>query len=208
MTGQPVGMADPGGERNLLVGVCGAAAAMVLPDYLMCLRDAEGCRIKVVMTYTATQILPADTVRLVSGDVYCEGPARFDPGHVKLAMWADQVIVLPATAHMLAQAAHGLAGNLLSSVLLAYDRPVAYFPSMNRRMWRQASVQRNVSQLRGDGHLVIEPVMKSCWEIATSTFQVGPGLPPPPAVRQLLEEFGGAPDGDMSQAGSFQRCGG
>ena len=180
--------ASGSGPINLLVGACGAGAAMVLPDYLMSFQAIARHRVRVVMTHSATRILPAATVRLVAEAVYCDGEDSFSPGHVGIAGWADQIIVLPATAHTLGQAAHGLAGSLLCSVLLAHQRPVLFFPSMNIRMWRQPSVQRNVEQLRKDGHHVIDPVMKSCWEIATSTFQVGPALPTPATVVRMVEE--------------------
>jgi phosphopantothenoylcysteine synthetase/decarboxylase len=192
------GRADDGEMPNLLVGVCGAGAVLVMPEYLMYLQSRRQWRIRVVMTPTAARILPPATVRLVCEAVFCDGDDNFAPGHVGLASWSDHIIVLPATAHVLGQAAHGLAGNLLGSTLLASEHAVMFFPSMNRRMWEQSSVQRNVAQLRSDGHFVVEPVMKSCWEIATSTFKVGPGLPPPAFVAQLVDELGRADRQDMN----------
>jgi phosphopantothenoylcysteine synthetase/decarboxylase len=181
------------GRSNLLVGACGAGALLVLPDYLMSLQATASWHIRVVMTPAATRILPPATVRLACEDVYCDGPDSFSPGHVQLASWADHFILLPATAHTLARAACGLADDLLCTVLLAYERPAIFFPSMNLRMWQQPSVQRNVRQLQADGHRVVPPVMKSCWEFASASFRTGPALPGPDTVAQSIWESVSAP---------------
>jgi len=158
---------------------------MNLPNYLHALRPL-GCEIRVLMTSSATAILPAATVALVASQVFTDGEHAFEPGHVALAVWADQIVVLPATAHVLGQAAHGMAGNLLASTLLAFEHPVVFFPSMNWRMWGNAAVQRNVARLRGDGHLVVEPEEETCWEIATSTLVKAPGVPSPTRAAEVV----------------------
>jgi phosphopantothenoylcysteine decarboxylase/phosphopantothenate--cysteine ligase len=65
--------------------------------------------------------------------------------------------VAPATANVLAKAAHGIADDLLSTVLLSFDGPVLIAPAMNSRMWEKPAVQRNVAQLRADGLVLIDP---------------------------------------------------
>jgi phosphopantothenoylcysteine synthetase/decarboxylase len=87
---------------------------------------------------------------------------------------------------MLSQAAHGMAGNLLASTVLAFEHPVTFFPSMNRRIWGNRSVQRNVSRLRDDGHLVVEPVEETCRGIATSSLVKSPGLPSPARAAEIV----------------------
>lgn len=93
----------------------------ILPNYLHAMR-ALGCDFRVLMTTSAEAILPAATVALVAPQVFTEAEHRFAPGLVALATWADQIVILPATAHMLGQAAHGLAGNLLASTCGAGGR--------------------------------------------------------------------------------------
>lgn len=176
--------------RCLLIGVCGAANVLSLPRYLHALRAIPDCRIRVVMTSTAASILPAATVGLVADEVYRDGTDNIDPGHVRLARWADQYVILPATANLLGQAANGLAGNLVATTLLAFDGPTIIFPSMNAAMWEKASVRRNVEQLRADGHQVIEPSPVECWEIASAGFRTEPGLPSPSTVAQLVCALG------------------
>jgi phosphopantothenoylcysteine synthetase/decarboxylase len=188
-------------QFNLLVGACGAANVINLPGYLIALRGLSGLKVHVVMTATATRLLPIETVRLVSDAAYGEGDGNLDPGHVRLAAWADRFIVLPATAHALAQAAHGFAGSLLTATLLAHKGAVIFFPSMNAEMWNKPSVQRNVAQLRADGHHVADPVMAPCWEVASGSVRTGPGLPSPSLIAGIIKEIlaphvTGAADGE------------
>ena len=133
--------------------------------------------------------MPARTVRLVSDAVYCDGEDNFDPGHARLADWADHFIVLPATAHVLAQAAHGYAGSLLTATLLAYEGSAIFFPSMNTAMWRKPAVRRNVAQLKADGHRIAGPVMTRCWEIDGDGMRSGPGLPSPAQVAAIVRDI-------------------
>jgi phosphopantothenoylcysteine synthetase/decarboxylase len=165
---------------------------MALPSYLLELQKVPGWRLRVVLTYTAARIMPPATVALVSDAVFSEDQDRFSPGHVRLARWASHLIVLPATAHLLAQAAHGLPGSLLAATLLAYPRPAMFFPTMNLHMWQQPSVQRNVAMLRADGHHVVEPDLIRCWEMASGSFRLSPGLPGPTEAARMVTAFAAA----------------
>jgi phosphopantothenoylcysteine decarboxylase len=77
--------------------------------------------------------------------------------HIELAEAAELLCVAPATANILAKATHGLADDLLSTVLLSFDGPIVMAPAMNNKMWEKPAVQRNVAQLRADGVLLIDP---------------------------------------------------
>jgi phosphopantothenoylcysteine synthetase/decarboxylase len=184
----------PARGMRLLVGVSGAANVCNLPNYLICLRTRLGCEVQVVMTEIAARILPPTTVRLFCNAVFCDGPHIFEPGHMALAAWADQVIVLPATANVLGQVAHGLASDLLCSTLLACPIPLVFFPSMNRLMWERASVQRNVTQLRADGHHIVEPEMTSGWEVMLQRVETVAGLVQPGKVADLITRMHTAAD--------------
>lgn len=176
--------------RRLLVGVCGAANAIALPTYLLNLRSDPEVEIRLVLTRSAAAIMPPSTLRLICEEVYCDGADELTTGHVALAQWAQRIVVLPATANILGQVAHGLASGLLSSTLLAAEPPVLFFPSMNLRMWERPSVRRNTAQVRADGHVVADPAQGSGWRIATRSMESdSAGLPQPAAVAAMVAEF-------------------
>ncbi len=182
------GEAEPAGMR-LLVGACGAGNVLNLPAYLVRFHALPCRSIRVVMTEPATRMLPPASVGSFCDDVYTGREHRFKPGHVSLAHAADVMIILPATAHFLAVAAHGLAGNLLGATLLAYPRRAVFFPSMNTTMWNQPSVQRNVAQLRQDGHLVVPPPLVESWTMSSGTFERQPGMPSPDRAAEIVREW-------------------
>lgn len=187
-------MAAPAGAdapRRLLIGVCGSGNVLAVPQYLMALRTGlgPGVEIRMIMTRSAAALIPAPTMRLLCRDVYCDGEDELTTGHVAPAVWAERFVVLPATANMLGQAANGLASGLLSSALLAHERPVVFFPSMNSLMWERPAVRRNVERLRADGHAVIDPVPAPAWQIAAGEVRKNLGLPPPTTVATVIGEF-------------------
>ncbi|WP_299530391.1 flavoprotein [uncultured Streptomyces sp.] len=183
--------AVPDPPRRLLIGVCGSANVLAVPQYLMALRTGlgPGVEIRMAMTRSAAVLVPAATMRLLCRDVTCDGEDELTTGHVAPAVWADRFVVLPATANMLGQAAHGLASGLLSSALLAHERPVLFFPSMNSLMWERPAVRRNVARLRADGHAVVDPVLAPAWQIAAGEVRKDLGLPPPTTVTAVIREF-------------------
>ena len=84
-------------------------------------------------------------------------PADWKPGHISLAAAADLVVVAPATAHIIAKMAHGIADDLLSSTLLATKAPVVVAPAMNDGMWTNPATQANVAALVARGVRVVQP---------------------------------------------------
>lgn len=181
--------------RRLLIGACGAANILNLPAYVHALQDSGRNEVRVVMTAAAASIIPASSVRLVCDVVFSDGPDRFDPGHVRIARWAEQLVVLPATAHMLGQVANGLAGNLLASVALAFGKSIVFFPSMNELMWKNSVVQRNAGRLREDGHHVIDPQPVRSWEIASGALAIRLGIPSPQEAACIVHRL--APQRDL-----------
>ncbi|MFJ3310066.1 flavoprotein [Streptomyces sp. NPDC086549] len=174
--------AVPGREGlNLLVAACGAVNVVNLHRYLVAFRSLPFARIRVVLTPAASRLVVPSSIELFCDEVLLDDdPAvKFDPGHVALADWADEFVVLPATANFLARTAVGLAGDLINTALLAYSGRAVVFPSMNTRMWEKPSVQRNVAQLRADGFHVIEPPRVPGYETSTGTVRTHPGLHTP-----------------------------
>ena len=78
-------------------------------------------------------------------------------GHIELSRSADLVVVAPATADLMAKAAHGLCDDLASTALLATDKPVMMAPAMNVRMWLHPATQANLAALEGRGVLIVGP---------------------------------------------------
>lgn len=113
------------------------------------------------MTQAAQQFITPLTLQALSGHgVHHE---LFDltqeqtMSHIHLARWAEQLIIAPCTANMLAKLAHGLADDLLSTLVLAAECPVAIAPAMNQAMWHKPATQNNLSKLQTWGMQIIGP---------------------------------------------------
>ncbi|MEN6498157.1 MAG: flavoprotein [Thermoguttaceae bacterium] len=143
--------------RELIIGVTGGIAAYKTAALVSQLVQA-GAGVTVVMTRSATQLVGPKTFEALTGRPVALD--MFGPGahpHIELADTAELLCVAPATANLLAKAAWGLADDLLSTLLLAFDGPMVLAPAMNCRMWEKPPVQRNVRQLREDGFTVLDP---------------------------------------------------
>jgi len=147
-------------NRKILLGVTGSIAAYKAAE-LVRLFAKNGDEVSVVMTPAATEFVAPLTFQTLSKNpVHVDSFARpggWKPEHVSLAEWADLVLVAPATANTLAKMAHGIADNLLTSLLLATRRPVAVAPAMNDGMWANPATQANVAALRARGVVVVGP---------------------------------------------------
>ena len=160
-------------SREILLGVTAGIAAYKAADLCSKLVQA-GARVSVVMTDSATQFIGETTFEALTGRPVHTSSFKpvehFRGEHIGLAQRAELFVVAPATAHFLAQAAGGFAGDLLSTLVLTVTCPVLIAPAMNCEMWAKRSVQRNVSVLRDDGIHFVEP--GSGW---LSCGQVGAG---------------------------------
>ncbi len=147
-------------SREILIGISGGVAAYKTAALVSQLVQQE-YRVQVVMTEAAEQFIGAATFRALTGRAVAT--TAFPPDshplgpHIELAREADLLCVAPATANLLAKASHGLADDLLSTLLLSFAGPVLFAPAMNAQMWDQPSVQRNVEQLRQDGRHFVGP---------------------------------------------------
>ena len=172
--------------QNILLGVTGGIAAYKTPDLVRRLRE-RGAVVQVVMTRAAASFVTPLTLQAVSGrPVRCElldPDAEAGMDHIELARWADRVLVAPASAHLIARLAHGLADDLLTTLYLCFAGPVLIAPAMNPDMWAKPAVQRNVQQLSDDGVTMVMP--DDGW---LSCRRKGPGRMAEPARIQLLIE--------------------
>ncbi|MEY4718369.1 MAG: bifunctional phosphopantothenoylcysteine decarboxylase/phosphopantothenate--cysteine ligase CoaBC [Pseudomonadota bacterium] len=147
-------------KKRILLGVCGGIAAYKAAELVRLLRK-RGSEVRVVMTQSAQQFITPLTLQALSGHaVHSE---LFDlaqeqsMSHIHLARWAEQIIIAPCSANTLAKMAHGLADDLLSTLVLAAECPIAIAPAMNQAMWQQAATQNNLSQLQAWGVKIIGP---------------------------------------------------
>ncbi len=143
---------------EIIVGVSGGIAAYKAAS-LVRLFTESGHQVTVVPTEAALKFVGAPTWEALSGR-----PVRTDVfqdvhevPHVRLGQHADLVVVAPATANLLAKAAHGLADDLLTNTLLTARCPVVMAPAMHTEMWENAATRTNVDTLRNRGIVVLEP---------------------------------------------------
>ena len=147
-------------EKHILLIISGGIAAVKTPDLIRRL-IAQGARVTPVLTQSGAQfVTPLSIAALARSKVYTE---LFDlteeaqMGHIELSRAAELVLVAPATAHIMAKMAQGMADDLATTLLLATDTPVMIAPSMNVRMWQHPATQRNLKQLQQDEVQLIDP---------------------------------------------------
>jgi phosphopantothenoylcysteine decarboxylase/phosphopantothenate--cysteine ligase len=143
---------------RVVLGVSGGIAAYKAASLLRLLTES-GHDVTVVPTRAALQFVGAPTWSALSGHpVHTEvWDDVHEVPHVRLGQGADLVVVVPATADLLARAAHGLADDLLTSTLLTARCPVMLAPAMHTEMWEHPATQANVALLRERGLVVVEP---------------------------------------------------
>jgi len=145
---------------ELIVGVTGGIAAFKTAALVSSLVQA-GHGVSVVMTRSARKFIGPATFRALTGRPVAShvfDRDRFPLGaHIELAERADLMVVAPASANFLAQAACGLADDLLSTLVLSFEGPLLLAPAMNAAMWQKPAVQRNVDTLRKDGAHFVDP---------------------------------------------------
>jgi phosphopantothenoylcysteine decarboxylase/phosphopantothenate--cysteine ligase len=151
---------QPPAPRRILLGVTGGIAAYKAAELVRALVKA-GCEVQVVMTEAALRFVGAQTFQALSGRTVrhslWDEQAEAAMGHIELARWPDAIVIAPASANTLAKLAQGLADDLLTTLVLASDKPVFVAPAMNRLMWASAATQSNMSTLRSRGVEVIGP---------------------------------------------------
>jgi phosphopantothenoylcysteine decarboxylase/phosphopantothenate--cysteine ligase len=167
---------------NILIGITGGIASYKIP--ILCrLFIKNGHNVKVIMTENAQQFIsPLTFEALISDKVYSDEFSSVSNDvmeHIDLADWADCFVIAPATANTIAKIANGIADNLLTSTVLAYnsEKPFLLVPAMNTNMYENAVTQSNLSKLTKLGYIVVEP---DTGELACRT--EGKGKMPEPEV--------------------------
>ncbi len=174
-----------GSRLSVVLGVSGGIAAYKAAELLRRFTES-GHDVTVVPTAAALRFVGAPTWAALSGkpvttevwdDVH-------DVPHVRIGQGADLVVVAPATADLLARAAHGRADDLLTNVLLTARCPVVFAPAMHTEMWEHPATQANVTALRERGALVVEPAVGRLTGVDTGKGR----LPEPDEIFALCQD--------------------
>ncbi len=160
-------------DKRILLIIGGGIAAFKALDLIRRLRE-RGASVTPVLTKAAEEfVTPLSASALAAEKVYrdlFDLTDEAEMGHIELSRAADLVVVVPATADLMAKMANGLANDLASTLLMATDKRVLIAPAMNVRMWEHPATQRNLATLQGDGVLTVGPV-----EGAMACGEFGPG---------------------------------
>ncbi|MEU8536398.1 bifunctional phosphopantothenoylcysteine decarboxylase/phosphopantothenate--cysteine ligase CoaBC [Streptomyces parvulus] len=147
-------------KPKVVLGVSGGIAAYKACELLRRFTES-GHEVRVVPTASALHFVGAATWSALSGNPVSTEvwDDVHEVPHVRIGQHADLVVVAPATADMLAKAAHGLADDLLTNTLLTARCPVVFAPAMHTEMWEHPATQENVATLRRRGAVVVEPAV-------------------------------------------------
>lgn len=147
-------------DKKIVLGISGGIAAYKTPELVRRLKE-QGADVRVVMTDGAKAFITPLTLQAVSGnhvsDSLLDTQAELAMGHIELAKWADMLIIAPATADLIARIGAGMANDLLSTLCLATDAPIAIAPAMNQKMWHAQATQRNIETLKQWGYHIWGP---------------------------------------------------
>lgn len=174
--------------KKILLGISGGIAAYKCAELSRRLIE-RGAQVQVVMTKAAKEFITPLTMQAVSGrpvsDSLLDPAAEASMGHIELAKWADLVLLAPATADLIARMSAGMGNDLLTTLVLATDSPVAVSPAMNQQMYRNIATQENIATLARRGMHIWGPAAgeQACGD-------VGPGrMLEPMQLVHLCEQF-------------------
>src|SRR2546428_2071236 len=140
-----------GAGKTIVLAVTGSIAAYKSAE-LASLLVKQGHQVFVVMTHDATEFITPLTLQTLSKNPvmtsFYDEKENWRPGHIDLADRANLLLIAPATAHIIAELAHGLAGNPLAAIALATRAPILIAPAMNGKMWQHHATQEKLEKLK------------------------------------------------------------
>ena len=147
-------------DKCVVVGVCGGIAAYKVVEVVSRLKKL-GAEVHVIMTKSAQEFVGKLTFQtmsqnLVMADMF-EEPRRWDVEHIAIARKADILLIAPATANIIAKLTHGIADDMLSTVVLATHAPIMIAPAMNHNMYTNPITEQNMQKLAELGYAFIDP---------------------------------------------------
>ncbi|MCD9499433.1 bifunctional phosphopantothenoylcysteine decarboxylase/phosphopantothenate--cysteine ligase CoaBC [Photobacterium carnosum] len=179
--------------KKILLGISGGIAAYKCAELTRRLIE-RGAQVQVVMTKAAQEFITPLTMQAVSGNPVSSSlldpSAEASMSHIELAKWADLVLLAPATADLIARISAGMGNDLLSTLCLATDAPIAVAPAMNQQMYRNVATQENLATLQRRGLMLWGPASgeQACGD-------VGPGrMLEPMQLVHHCEDFFQQPD--------------
>jgi phosphopantothenoylcysteine synthetase/decarboxylase len=142
------------GMKSIVLGVTGSIAAYKSAE-LASLLVKQGHEVFAVMTHDAIEFISPLTLQTLSKNPvttsFFDEKENWRPGHIELADRANLVLIAPATANIIAELAHGLAGHPLAAIVLATRAPILIAPAMNGKMWQNPATMENVEKLKARG---------------------------------------------------------
>ena len=182
--------------KKIALGVTGGIAAYKAVTLVSRLVQA-GAQVRVIMTEAATHLVSPLLFKEISGNPVATdlwaGNAEFNVEHVAIGRWCDLMVVAPATADIIGKMANGIADDLLSTTLMACDRPKIICPAMNTNMLENPAVVRNLATLHQDG-ITIMP--SAAGHLACGVNGSG-RLPEPEDIKAFLDAFLASREGDL-----------
>lgn len=142
--------------KRVLLGVAGGIAAYKSAELARRLVQ-EGSEVQVILTSSGARFVGSTTFEALTGRSVRESLWEGALSHIELGRWADAIVVAPATADLIAKLAAGMAGDLLTTTLLASSERALLAPAMNTRMYEHPATQRNIETLRSFGHPIVGP---------------------------------------------------
>lgn len=179
--------------KNIVLGITGGIAAYKSAELVRRLREA-GAAVRVVMTANSQRFIAPLTLQAVSGQPvhhrWLDADSESGMGHIELARWTDLVVVAPASADFMARLAHGLADDLLTTLCITTEAPLAVAPAMNQQMWAAPATRANARLLAERGVALLGP-----GEGDQACGETGPGrmLEPDDLVQNIHELLGSGP---------------
>ncbi len=156
--------------KRILLGISGGIAAYKCADLTRRLIE-RGAQVQVVMTPAAKEFITPLTMQAVSGrpvsDSLLDPAAEASMGHIELAKWADLILLAPATADLIARMRAGMGNDLLTTLILASNAPIAVAPAMNQQMYANVATQENLSALTQRGMMIWGPAagQQACGDV-------------------------------------------
>lgn len=147
-------------NKTILLAVTGGIAAYKVPNLIRLLKK-RGADVIVVATSNALNFVTKLTLQTVSNNkIYVDefDTKDFDIEHISLSKKADLLLIAPLSANTLSKIANGIADNLLTSIVLAFNKPIILCPAMNTNMWQNSIVKDNLKKLKSFNFTIIEPV--------------------------------------------------
>jgi phosphopantothenoylcysteine decarboxylase/phosphopantothenate--cysteine ligase len=157
-------------NKRVLLGITAGIAAYKTPDLVRKLTE-RGAQVQVVMSKNSEQFVAPLALQAVSGHAVhnhaMTAESESGMGHIDLARWADIVLIAPATANFMAKLVGGLADELLTTICVATQAPIAIAPAMNQQMWANSATQANLKVLADRGIEIFGPAAgeQACGEV-------------------------------------------